>query len=74
MKNFFLAILVITVFGCAGNSNNDNNDAGADSANAIEQHPLQDTQVAPFPDGYATPNAKVDTSQHIKDSLDTIKH
>ena len=73
MKNFFLSILVVTFFGCGGNSNN-NTSTGTDSANAIEDHPLQDTQVAPFPDGYATPDAKIDTSQNKKDSLDTIKH
>ena len=72
MKNFCLLILVITFLSCGGNANNNN--AATDSANAIEDHPLQDTQVAPFPDGYATPNAKVDTSQNKKDSLDTIKH
>jgi hypothetical protein len=71
MKAFFLSILVVTILSC-GNSTNNN--ASADSANAIEDHPLQDTQVAPFPDGYATPNAKVDTSQNKKDSLDTTKH
>ncbi len=71
MKNFFLSILVIIFFGCAGNSNNN---TAPDSVNGIEDHPSEDTQVAPRPDGYATPNAKTDTSQNIKDSLDTIKH
>ncbi|HEY2726431.1 MAG TPA: hypothetical protein VGI61_04610 [Parafilimonas sp.] len=73
MKNFFLSIFAVTFLSCGSNTSKDNN-ATTDSANAIEDHPLQDTQVAPFPDGYATPNAKVDTSQNKKDSLDTTRH
>jgi hypothetical protein len=71
MKNFFLSILAITFLGCGTNTNNNTT---TDSANAIGGPPAEDTQVAPFPDGYATPNAKIDTSQNKKDSLDTIKH
>ena len=71
MKNILVLILAITFFSCGSNTNNN---AVTDSANAIEDHPLQDTQVAPFSDGYATPNAKVDTSQNKKDSLDTTRH
>ena len=71
MKNFFLSILVITFLGCASNTNNNTT---TDSANAIEDHPSEDTQVAPLPNGYAIPNVKVDTSQNKKDSLDTLKH
>jgi len=72
MKSFFLAILTVTFLGCGTNTNNNN--TTTDSANAIEDHPAQDTQVTSRPDGYATPNAKVDTSQNKKDSLDSIKH
>jgi hypothetical protein len=72
MKNFFLPILVITIFGCSGNTND--NSAADDSANAIESYPAEDTQVGPSPNGYATPNAQTDTSQNVKDSLDTLKH
>jgi hypothetical protein len=71
MKNFFLSMLAVAFLGCGSNTNNNTT---TDSANAIEDYPLQDTQVAPFPDGYATPNAKVDTSQNKKDSLDTTRH
>ena len=71
MKNFFLLILVVTFLGCGSNTNNNTT---TDSANAIEDHPSEDTQVAPLPDGYATPNATVDTSKNKKDSLDTTKH
>ena len=41
--------------------------------NAIEDHPLQATQVAPFPDGYAPPNTEIDSSQKTKDSVDTVR-
>lgn len=71
MKNIFLSILAVIFFGCAGSSGKA---PITDSANAIEDHPLQDTQVSPNPDGYAPPNAAIDTSKRIKDSLDTIKH
>lgn len=66
-----LVIVTVIFFSCSGSTNNTE---VKDSANAIEDHPLQDTQVAPFPDGYATPNAKIDTSENKKDSLDTLKH
>lgn len=71
MKNFFLSILAVTFLGCGSNTNNN---ATTDSANAIGGPQIQDTSVTPRPDGYATPNAKVDTSQNKKDSLDTTKH
>lgn len=53
-------------FSCSNNSDKENN---TDSMNAIEDHPLQDTQVAPFPDGYAPPNDSIDSSQRVKDSV-----
>ena len=71
MKNIFLSFLAVIFFSCGGSNEKIST---ADSANAIEGSPAQDTQVAPFPDGYATPNAQIDTSQKSKDSLDTIKH
>ncbi len=71
MKNIYLLILTITFLSCAGNTDKN---VSTDSANAIEDHPLQDTQVAPFPNGYAAPNAKIDTSKRIKDSLASTKH
>ena len=66
MKNILVAFLMIMLFSC---QNNLNNTPAADSVNAIEDHPLQDTSVAPFPDGYAPPNADVDTSVRVKDSI-----
>jgi hypothetical protein len=71
MKNIFLLVFAVIFFSCGGS----NEKAPAtDSANAIGGPQIQDTQVAPRPDGYATPNAQVDTSQKSKDSLNSIKH
>jgi hypothetical protein len=71
MKNIFLSVIALAFFSCGGS----NEKAPApDSMNAIGGPQIQDTQMAPFPDGYATPNAPVDTSPKSKDSLDTIKH
>lgn len=53
-------------FSC---QNNLKNTPAADTVNAIDDRPLQDTTVAPFPDGYAPPNADVDTSARVKDSI-----
>jgi len=71
MKNFLSPFLIFIFLSCSGTSNNV---SSTDSANAIEDHPLQDTQVAPFPDGYAPPNTEVDTSKRIKDSINALKH
>ena len=71
MKNFFLSILAVTFLSCGTNTNSNTT---TDSANAIGGPQIEDTQVAPRPDGYATPNAQIDTSQKSKDSLDSIKH
>lgn len=71
MKNIFLSVIALIFFSCGGSNQKA---PVTDSANAIGGPQTQDTQVAPFPDGYATPNAKVDTSEKSKDSLDTIKH
>ena len=41
-----------------------------DSMNAIdESNGIMDTAVGPNPDGYAPPNADIDTSQYRKDSI-----
>jgi hypothetical protein len=71
MKNIFLSVIALVFFGCGGSNEKA---PTTDSANAIGGPQIQDTEMAPFPDGYATPNAPVDTSQQSKDSLDTIKH
>jgi len=71
MKNIFLLVLAVIFFSCGGSNEKA---PTTDSANAIGGPQIQDTQVAPRPDGYATPNAQVDTSQKSKDSLNSIKH
>jgi hypothetical protein len=71
MKNIFLSVIALLFFSCGGSNEKA---PTTDSANAIGGPQIEDTQVAPRPDGYATPNAPVDTSQKSKDSLDAIKH
>jgi len=66
MKNIFFIFLTLIFVSCASNTDKQTT---ADSANAIDQRPLQDTTVSPNPDGYAPPNAEVDTSQRVKDSI-----
>jgi len=66
MKNIFFIFLTLIFVSCASNTDKQTT---ADSANAIDQRPLQDTSVSPNPDGYAPPNAEVDTSQRVKDSI-----
>jgi hypothetical protein len=66
MKNTVFIFLILTFLSCSSNTNKQ---TPADSANAVEQHPLQDTTVSPNPDGYAPPNTTVDTSQRVKDSI-----
>ena len=66
MKNIFFIFLTLFFVSCASNTDKQTT---ADSANAIDQRPLQDTTVSPNPDGYAPPNAEVDTSQRVKDSI-----
>jgi len=53
-------------FGCGSSSNKSST---TDSMNKIEDHPAEDTSVAPYPDGYAPPNAKIDSSEKTKDSI-----
>ncbi len=65
MKNFLFIFLILTFFGC---SSNNNKAPVTDSANAIEQHPLQDTTVDTLPNGYAAPNDSVDSGNHHRDS------
>ena len=70
MKNLLFVFVMLIFFSCSGNSNKT---PTTDSMNAIEDHPLQDTSVAPYPDGYAPPNTNVDSSQKTKDSVKALK-
>lgn len=70
MKNIFILLLAITCFSC---NNTQSNASSPDSMNAIEDHPLQDTNVGSHPDGYAPPNTKMDTSMERKDSIQQSK-
>ena len=73
MKNFIYLFSILMAFGCAGNTSNP---SAPDSINAINERPtdIQDTTVSPIPDGYAPPNTSADTSQRLKDSIDSSKH
>lgn len=51
-------------------STGSNNVSETDSMNAIdESNSIMDTAVGPNPNGYAPPNADIDTSQYRKDSI-----
>lgn len=66
MKNYLFIFCMLVFFSC---STGTDKKPGPDSMNAIENRPLEDTTVAPFPDGYAPPNADIDTSARVKDSI-----
>jgi len=66
MKYFIFIFLMLLSFGCSTNSNKSST---TDTMNGIEDHPAQDTSVTPRPDGYAPPNAKIDSSEKTKDSI-----
>jgi len=66
MKNS-LFILGLIIFAACGS--NTGSTSKTDSMNAIEDHPLTDTVVGPGINGYAPPNASIDTSQYRKDSI-----
>ncbi|MEP6467045.1 MAG: hypothetical protein ABJB05_12120 [Parafilimonas sp.] len=71
MKHIIFIFLALGFCSCSSNTNKKTD---TDSANAIEQHPLMDTMVSPNPNGYAPPNATVDTSQRVKDSINGATH
>ena len=71
MRHLIFIFLMLSLLSCSNNTKE--NSSTTDSINAIEDHPLQDTQVAPFPDGYAPPNAEIDSSQKTKDSVDSVR-
>jgi len=68
MKNLLFIFLILTFFSCSDNAGKI---SSADSANAIDENnnAMQDTAVSPNPNGYAPPNAKIDTSEYRKDSI-----
>lgn len=67
MKNILMAVLCMMALSC---STTTQDASGTDSANAInESNGIMDTAVGPNPDGYAPPNADIDTSQYRKDSI-----
>ena len=66
MKNYLFLVFTMIFFSCSPGSDKKQ---GLDSMNAIEDRPLEDTTIAPFPDGYAPPNAEIDTSARVKDSI-----
>ncbi|HEY2726330.1 MAG TPA: hypothetical protein VGI61_04095 [Parafilimonas sp.] len=65
MKNILFIFLILTAFSCSSNTNKT---TVTDSANAIEDHPLQDTVVDTLPNGYAAPNDSIDSGNHHLDS------
>lgn len=65
MKN----LLVVFMLMCTACGSHTIDEGTKDSINAIEDHPLLDTSVSRIPDGYAPPNADIDTSKRIKDSI-----
>jgi hypothetical protein len=66
MKNLF-CIFGLIFMSCAGNTDKTTT---VDKMNGIEnRHLYDDTAVSPNPDGYAPPNAEIDTSENTKDSI-----
>lgn len=67
MKNILLILTCMMALSCSTGSNNVSE---TDSMNAIdESNGIMDTAVGPNPNGYAPPNADIDTSQYRKDSI-----
>ena len=66
MKNYLFIFCMLVFFSCSAGTDKT---PATDSMNAIEDRPLEDTTVAPFPDGYAPPNTEIDTSERVKDSI-----
>jgi hypothetical protein len=69
MKNFLFAFAMTLLASC---SSNNNKTSTTDSMNRINDNSIGvDTSTGPNADGYAPPNAKMDTSQARKDSINT---
>lgn len=67
MKNILMMLTCMMALSCSTGSNNVSE---TDSMNAIdESNGIMDTAVGPNPNGYAPPNADIDTSQYRKDSI-----
>lgn len=66
MKNYLFAICILLFFSCSSSADKG---LGPDSAYETDGGTSEDTSVAPFPDGYAPPNADIDTSARVKDSI-----
>lgn len=62
--------MMLTCMMALSCSTGSNNVSETDSMNAIdESNGIMDTAVGPNPNGYAPPNADIDTSQYRKDSI-----
>lgn len=62
--------MMLTCMMALSCSTGSNNVSETDSMNAIdESNRIMDTAVGPNPNGYAPPNADIDTSQYRKDSI-----
>ncbi len=62
--------MILTCMMALSCSTGSNNVSETDSMNAIdESNGIMDTAVGPNPNGYAPPNADIDTSQYRKDSI-----
>lgn len=67
MKNILMILTCMMALSCSTGSNNVSE---TDSMNGIdESNGIMDTTVGPNPNGYAPPNADIDTSQYRKDSI-----
>jgi hypothetical protein len=72
MKKILPVFVLILCISCGSRTENT---SGADTMNGIEMRPANDTDSAiTHPDGYAPPNATIDTSQKTKDSINASKH
>ncbi|MGN6354859.1 MAG: hypothetical protein ACTHLB_15820 [Parafilimonas sp.] len=62
--------MILTCMMALSCSTGSNNVSETDSMNGIdESNGIMDTAVGPNPNGYAPPNADIDTSQYRKDSI-----
>ena len=66
MKNYLFIFCMLILFSCSSGSDKS---PGLDSIDAVGDGTEEDTTVGAFPDGYAPPNAEIDTSARVKDSI-----
>lgn len=69
MKNLLLIAMATCTFACT--SKTEKTSAGGDSMHSATG--IEDTVVNPQINGYAPPNAKIDTSKELKDSIEQRK-